>query len=151
MPNQKKRFEKSVFIEICSRKGFSLYNGIGWLSHETALSLATSEDAAVGVAVSAETNVSRLSPHVSPGVLDLPVISIGCVGSESNKKDTVIKVCSASAGQNTCGVKLESILVSFNSNRNWAFAKSGFKFILVLGADVNVAGDGVVKLRALGG
>jgi len=102
------------------------------------------DSSAVGLAVSAETNVSALSPAFTPGVLDFPVVRVlAAVSSHTNKKDTMIKVGSASAGQNTSAVKLEGILVSFNSNGDRALAKSRFEGILVIGGNISVACDRV--------
>merc|ERR1719499_847229 len=117
----------------------SLADGVGCIPGKTTFALA-----GVLVAVLANSDVSRLTPANSPGVLDLPVRLPGRgLGAVADDQNSVVERGAAVAGEHTRGVQLEGHLVGLNRDGNRALGDGSLErgFAVV---DVLVAGDGVV-------
>lgn len=94
--------------------------------------------------VPGDTDVSVLSPGISPGVLDLPEVVSG-VGSVSNGKNSVVEAGSGDGGHDSPLVKLP-VEVSINSDGDGLLGDSGSEGVLVVSnvgvGDALSSGDG---------
>jgi len=73
----------------------------------------------VGLVISADLDITTITPTGTPGVLDDEIVF-----GVTNSEDGVIDVSTA-AGNGTRLVILEDILISFNGNRNGGVNNSG--------------------------
>jgi len=89
-------------------------------------------------------DVTFLSPGGTPGVLNDEVI-----GSVTDGSDGVVKSDTASSGDDTLGVELEGVLVSFDDDSNWLLVNGGEEVLDVLGGDESSTSDS--GLGGLGG
>jgi hypothetical protein len=78
-----------------------------------------------------------VTPRCTPGVLDNPVVI-----SVTNNENTVVKLSTTWAGEDTTGVGLEAHLVSLNGNGNWTLGNSSSELILVVLWNILVGSDG---------
>lgn len=111
---------------------------VGGLIQETTLTIRRFD-------VSAHADITLLTPGGSPRVLDDPVVS-----SVTDSQDTMIQLFTASSGENTTLVMLETSLVSFNGNGNRSLSKSSLKLIWVLFRNISVGSDSGDNVSLLG-
>jgi len=87
-----------------------------------------------------DSDVSLLSPLGGPGVLDDVVLgSGGGIGIVSDSEDTMVKLGSASSGDDSTGVPMEDSLIGLDGNGDWSFVKSSFKGCWVASWDILVS------------
>jgi len=60
-------------------------------------------------------DISIVSPISRPGVLDEEVVN-SVFSTITNSEDTVVKISTATLGDNTMGIGLERSLIGFNGN-----------------------------------
>lgn len=83
---------------------------------------------------SSNSNVTVFTPTGTPRVLDNPRVSI-----ITNSEDAVIQISTATTGNDTRGVELESLLVSFDTNWNGFLVKSNSQLVGAVRSNLNEA------------
>lgn len=85
-------------------------------------------------------DISIISPWGRPGVLDEEVVN-SILSTITNSEDTVIKTGTATLGEDTWGIGLESRLIGFNGNWNGLFNEGSFQLSSRVGWDIRVTGN----------
>jgi len=73
-------------------------------------------------------NVSLGSPGGTPGVLNEEVV-LARLGSVADSEHTVVEFGSATVGNDTVSVSLESHLIGLDGNRDWSLGKGSLKLL----------------------
>lgn len=84
-----------------------------------------------------DADVSTLTPGVTPRVLDLPVVNT-IVGTVTDQQDTVVKVLTALASEDTRLVQLERGLVGLDSDRDGLLSNGRHQSVDAVSSDVGV-------------
>ena len=85
-------------------------------------------------------DISLVSPISRPGVLDEEVVN-SVFSTITNSEDTVVKLSTATPGEDTWGIGLESRLIGFNGNWNGLMHEGSFQLSGGVGWDIGVAGN----------
>ena len=99
------------------------------------------EDTANVAGSGTDLDVTIVTPSSTPLILNEEEL-LSVLSSVSDSQDTVIEGSSASRGNNTGGVVLESSLVGFDGNRDWTELKSVLKSISVVSWDIRISWNG---------
>jgi len=113
------------------------YGNIGWVREDTA-------DVSWR---SGNLDVTIVSPWCTPLILDEEEF-LSVLGTVSDSKDTVIEIGSASSGNNTRSVLLESGLIGFNSNRDWTLSDGVLKGSNTVLWNILISGDWTNTIRS---
>ena len=85
-------------------------------------------------------DISIISPTSTPGVLDKEVVN-SVLSTITNSKDTMVKLSTATLGEDTWGIGLEGSLIGFDGNWNGLFYEGSFQLSSGVCWDISVAGN----------